>query len=46
LKLEGETKKGLRASKEQSEGREKVLIKKLFFFVLAALHGMKKKKVR
>jgi hypothetical protein len=37
--------KGLRASKEQSEGREKVLIKKLFFFVPAALHETEKKKL-
>lgn len=33
--------KGLLANKARRQGREKVLIKKLFF-VLAALHGTKK----
>lgn len=39
---EGKKKGWARTSKEQSEGREKVLIKKLlFFFLPAALHGTK-----
>jgi hypothetical protein len=40
----GEVGEGLRADKEQSEGREKVLIKKLFFFVpgCTARNGRKK----